>query len=76
MHIYSLLKSKKWQLLQALENISKTGNATQICAAFYLSLCVSFLTIVIMLGDSRFIILISDPDLQGQLLLFKISNNN
>ena len=45
------------------------GNATQICAAFKLSLCVSFLIIAIILSDSRFIILISNPDMQGQLLL-------
>ena len=52
-----------------MENSTKTGNATQICAAFNLSLCVSFLIIVIMLGDSRSIIFISDPDLQGQLIV-------
>ena len=73
MHIYSLLKIKKIQLLQTLENSTKTGNATQICAAFNLSLCVSFLIIVIMLGDSRFKIIISDTDLRGQLLLFEIT---
>ena len=39
-------------------------------AAFKLSLCVSFLIIVIMLSDSWFKILISDPDLQGQFILF------
>ena len=56
-------------LLQALES-TKTGNATQMCAAFKLSLCVSFLIIVIVLSDSRFILLISDPIMQGQILLF------
>ena len=59
-----------WQLPQALENNIKTGNLTQMCAAFKLSLCAAFLIIVIMLSDSRFIILISDADLQGQLILF------
>ena len=39
---------------------------------FKLSLCATFLIIVIILNDSRFIILISDADLQGQLLLFQI----
>ena len=54
-----------------LRNSTKTGKTTQIYAAFKLSLCVSFLIIFIMLSDSWFIILlISDPDLQGQLLLF------
>ena len=54
-----------------LRNSTKTGETTQIYAAFKLSLCVSFLIILIMLSDSWFIILlISDPDLQGQLLLF------
>ena len=52
------------------EKNTKTGKATQIDGAFKLSLCVSFLIIVIMLSDSWFLILISDPDLQGQLLLF------
>ena len=54
-----------------LRNSTKTGKTTQIYAAFKLSLCVSFLIILIMLSDSWFIILlISNPDLQGQLLLF------
>ena len=52
-----------------LRNSTKTGKTTQIYAAFKLSLCVSFLIIVIMLSDSWFIILISDPDLQGQLII-------
>ena len=59
-----------WQLPQALENSTKTGNLTQICAAFKLSLYAAFLIIVIMPSDSRFIILISNADLQGQLVLF------
>ena len=59
-----------WQLPQALENITKTGNLTQICAALKLSLCAAFLIIGIMLSDSRFIQLISDADVQGHLLLF------
>ena len=41
-----------------------------MCAMFKLSLCAAFLIINIMLSDSRFIILISDADLQKQLLLF------
>ena len=47
-----------------------TATTALICAAFKLSLCVPLLIIVIMLSDSRFIILISDPDVQGQLILF------
>ena len=40
-----------WQLLQALGNSTKTGDATQMCAAFKLNLCVPFLIIAIMLSD-------------------------
>ena len=57
-------------LPQALENITKTGNLTQICAAVKLGLCAAFLIMVIMLSDSRLIILNSNADLQEQLLLF------
>ena len=52
---------------------------TQMCVAFKLSLCVLFLIIVIMLSDTRFRILLTDSNLQGQLLLSKyqnITNNN
>ena len=52
------------------EKQHQNWKCTQICAAFEVSLWFSFLIIVIMLRDSRFIILISDTNLQGQLLLF------
>ena len=71
-HIHTLQKSKYDSYYRLWETAPKL-ECTQICATFKLSLCVSFLIIVIMLRDSRFIILISDPNLQGQLLLFKIS---
>ena len=62
-HIYTMLKSKYdsfhrlWITALKLEILLKC-------------LCAAFLIIVIMLSDSRFIILISDADLQKQLLLF------
>ena len=52
------------------ETSTTTGHFTQIYAAFKLSLGAAFLIIVIILSDSRFKILLSDADLQGQLLLF------
>ena len=69
-NIYTVLKYKYDQLLHALRNSTKAGNAIQICAAFKSSLRVSFLKIVNMLSDSRLIILICDSELKGQFLLF------
>ena len=67
-HIYTLLKSK----YDSFHRLWKTALKLDIlvCAAFKLCLCAAFLIIVIMLSDFRFIILIYDTDLQGQLLLF------
>ena len=67
-HIYTLLKSK----YDSFHRLWKTTLKLEILLKFVqrLNFCALFLIIVIMLSDSRFIILIYDTDLQGQLLLF------
>ena len=62
-------------MYNVLGNSAKTGSATGICAAFKLSLCVSFLIIVFVLSVSLSIILMFKVSLEDNCGLIALMKN-